>query len=444
MSKQFKNLPIALDCKYLKPWITPDAIKSRADIIAFADQRLRSGECPGAEFTGWIKPDGILASEEILRLKAAAKRLAEETDVLVVIGIGGSYLGARAAIEALADDPDKVVYAGQNISAHYITRLRKSLKGKRVAINVVSKSGTTTEPAVALRILKDLVPEDVASKHIVATTDEKKGALLSLANANGWETFVVPDDIGGRYSVLSAVGLLPIAYAGVDIDAFVKGAVDCAKLIAADPNPLHNPAYFYVLARNILLGQGYGIELMSSFEPRLHYMAEWWKQLYGESEGKDNLGMFPASVDFTTDLHSLGQYVQEGRRVIAETFLIVDEGEPSITVPKWDEDTDGMNYLAGREMSYVNSKAYEATAQAHYEGSVPNMTIHLENLDARSLGSLMYFHEIACAVSGLVLGVNPFNQPGVEAYKKHMFTLLGKPGATTEGAATPDPEYISF
>jgi len=444
MSKQFKNLPIALDCKYLKPWITPDSIKSRADIIAFADQRLRSGECPGAEFTGWIKPDEILASEEILRLKATAKRLAEETDVLVVIGIGGSYLGARAAIEALADDPDKVVYAGQNISAHYITRLRKSLKGKRVAINVVSKSGTTTEPAVALRILKDLVPEDVASKHIVATTDEKKGALLSLASANGWETFVVPDDIGGRYSVLSAVGLLPIAYAGVDIDAFAKGAVDCAKLVAADSNPLKNPAYFYVTARNLLLGQGYGIELMSSFEPRLHYMAEWWKQLYGESEGKDNLGMFPASVDFTTDLHSLGQYVQEGRRVITETFLIVDEGEPSITVPKWEEDTDGMNYLAGREMSYVNSKAYEATAQAHYEGSVPNMTIHLEKLDARSLGALMYFHEIACAVSGLVLGVNPFNQPGVEAYKKHMFTLLGKPGATTEGEATPDPEYISF
>lgn len=439
MSDQFEKMPVALDTKYLKPWVTGEAIESRMDIIKLADQRLRSGECPGADFTGWLKPGEIMAAGELARLKACAKKLADETDVLLVIGIGGSYLGARAAIEALSDDPDRVVYAGQNISAHYASRLRKQLAGKRVAINIISKSGTTTEPAVAMRVLKDL-----AGKHIIATTDEKKGALLSLAKANGWETFVVPDNIGGRYSVLSAVGLLPIAYAGVDIDMFIKGAVDCAEMVASESDPFKNPAYYYASARNILLSQGYCVELMASFEPRLHYVAEWWKQLYGESEGKENMGIFPASVDFTTDLHSLGQYVQEGRRMIAETFLIVDEGEPSVTVPEWEEDTDGMNYLAGRELSYVNAKAYEATAQAHYEGQVPNMTIHLQKLDAYSLGALMYFYEIACAVSGLVLGVNPFNQPGVEAYKKHMFSLLGKPGSNPDSANTPAAEYVSF
>lgn len=444
MSNSYQKLPIALDCRYLKPWIDPDAINSRAIKAANADSRLRSGKCPGSDFIGWIDPESIVAADELSRLKSTARRLASETDVLIVIGIGGSYLGARAVIEALAENPEKVVFAGQNLSAHYVNRLKKSLEGKKVAINVVSKSGTTTEPAVALRVLKDLVPESEAGSRIIATTDARKGALHELAKASGWEMFVVPDDIGGRYSVLSAVGLLPIAYAGIDIDHLVGGASECAKLVTGEADPMKNPAYFYAIARNILRSQGYEIELTSVFEPRLHYLAEWWKQLFGESEGKENMGMFPVSVDFTTDLHSLGQYVQEGRRIIAETFIVIDQGEVSVQVPEWKNDTDGMNYLAGKELSYVNAMAYEATAQAHYEGSVPNMTIHLQNLSARSLGALMYFYEIACAVSGLILGVNPFNQPGVEAYKKHMFSLLGKPGSESAKSKAPDPEMISF
>jgi len=418
-------------------------VAARHDKIELVDKELRSGNCPGCDFTGWVKPGEILAPEELARLRKCAERLRDETDVMLVIGIGGSYLGARAVIEALADDPEKVVYAGQNISAHYMTRLRKQLEGKRVAINVVSKSGTTTEPALAFRVMKDIVGCDVAKSCIVATTDANKGALLQLARKEGYETFVVPDDIGGRYSVLSAVGLLPIAYAGIDIDALIAGAKKCAEL-CANTDPLTNPAYFYAAARNVLYSQGFSIEMFASFEPRLHYLAEWWKQLYGESEGKENMALFPASVDFTTDLHSMGQYIQEGRRMLAETFLIVDEGEPSLTVPKWEDDSDGLNYLAGREVSYVNNKAYEATATAHRAGGVPNMTIHIQKLDAQTLGALIYFFEIACGISGLLLGVNPFNQPGVEAYKKVMFELLGKPGYEKPAGAGKEPEYIAF
>lgn len=440
---QFKNLPIALDIKYLEPEVTREMVANRAEKVALVDKEIKSQTCQGCEFTGWLKPGEILAADEMMRLRATAERLRKETDVMLVIGIGGSYLGARAVIEALADDPDKVVYAGTNISAHYMSKLKRQLQGKKVAINVVSKSGTTTEPAIAFRIMKELVGDDVAKNFIVATTDAKKGALLDLAKSEGYETFVVPDDIGGRYSVLSAVGLLPIAYAGVDIDALVNGAVKCAEL-CTEPDPLKNPAYFYAAARNILYNKGYVVDLLASFEPRLHFMAEWWKQLYGESEGKENMAPFPASVDYTTDLHSLGQYVQEGRRVIAETFLIIDGGEPSLTVPQWSDDSDGLNYLAGREVSYVNSKAYEATAQAHREGDVPNMTILLEKLDAYTLGALIYFFEIACAVSGLMLGVNPFDQPGVEAYKKHMFELLGKPGYHKSEGGEAKSDFVSF
>ncbi len=442
MTHHMEKLPIALNARYLSPSVTREMVSARQDLVALADKSLRSGTCAGCEFTGWMEPGKILSANEFARLVAAADKLRKETDVMLVIGIGGSYLGARAAIEALADDPDKVVYAGQNISAHYMKRLRASLQGKRVAINVISKSGTTTEPAIAFRLLRDLAGDNATTK-IIATTDANKGALLQLARKEGYETFVVPDDIGGRYSVLSAVGLLPIAYAGVDIDAMVSGAKMCAEL-CKNPDPLHNPAYFYATARSILRNQGTNIELLASFEPRLHYFAEWWKQLYGESEGKENVALFPASVDFTTDLHSMGQYIQEGRRMLAETFLIVNEGEPSLQIPSDSDDADGLNYLAGREVSYVNSKAYEATAKAHREGGVPNMTIEIKQLDAYSLGALIYFFEIACAISGLLLGVNPFNQPGVEAYKNHMFEMLGKPGYETAGEDTVQPDYIRF
>jgi glucose-6-phosphate isomerase len=441
----FEKLPIALDIANLSPNVTREMVTNRRKISEVADKDLRSGTCQGADYTGWLKPGEILSGDELARLKACATRLREETDVLLVIGIGGSYLGARAVIEALADDPGKVVYAGQNISAHYMKRLREQLAGKRVAINVISKSGTTTEPALAFRVMKDIVGCSDAKRCIVATTDENKGALLQLAEKEGYERFVVPDDIGGRYSVLSAVGLLPIAYAGIDIDALISGAVACADL-CANPDPDKNPAYFYAIARGILYSQGFSVELLANFEPRLHYIAEWWKQLYGESEGKENMALFPASVDFTTDLHSMGQYIQQGRRMLGETFLIIEGGEDTIPIPKLEDDSDGLNYLAEgefNEVSKVNQKAYEATAQAHREGGVPNMTVSLKQLDAYSLGALLCFFEIACAVSGLMLGVNPFDQPGVEAYKKIMFKLLGKPGFEGTGSEA-ETDYVTF
>jgi glucose-6-phosphate isomerase len=432
MSKEYGKLPLVIDAARLAPWVTNNLVESKSDLVQFADKRLRDRTCPGADFTGWLEPKSMLPAEELIRVKDSARRLREQTDTLVVIGIGGSYLGARAVIEALSDTPERVLYAGNNVSPRYLTDLHAKLLGKNVAINVVSKSGTTTEPAVAFRILKDLVPKDKASERIVATTDAQKGALREMAERTGYETFVVPDDVGGRYSVLSAVGLLPIAYAGVDVDALVAGAEDCARLCAATADPLKNPAAFYAAARNALYGQGFAVELLASFEPRLHYVAEWWKQLFGESEGKENMALFPASVDYTTDLHSLGQYVQQGRRMLFETFLIADGGEPAVTIPKWDSDSDGLNYLAERQVSEVNEAAYKATAMAHYEGSVPNLTINLREISPYSLGALIYFFEVSCAISGLMLGVNPFSQPGVEAYKKHMFSILGKPGHEQE------------
>ncbi len=323
MPENFTKLPIAINARHLRPNVTPQMVANRRCLLEAVDKQLRSGVCQGADFTGWLKPDRIVSANDLTRIKATANRLREETDVLLVIGIGGSYLGARAVVEALAGDPDRVVYAGQNISAHYMTRLKAKLKGKKIAINVISKSGTTTEPALAFRIMKDLVGDGGAKDLIIATTDANKGALLNLARKEGYETFVVPDNIGGRYSVLSAVGLLPIAYAGIDIDALLAGAKDCADL-CANTDPLTNPAYFYAAARNALYHQGFSVEMLASFEPRLHFFAEWWKQLYGESQGKENMAIFPASVDFTTDLHSMGQYIQEGRRMLAETFLIIE------------------------------------------------------------------------------------------------------------------------
>lgn len=439
MSHHFEKLPLAIDATYLEPDVTKAMIAAKQSAINTVDASLRQGKCPGSDFTGWLQPDRIVSEKELADIKAIAERVRAVDAALLVIGIGGSYLGARAVIEALSDEPDRVVYAGQNISAHYMTRLKKQLEGKQVMINVVSKSGTTTEPAIAFRVMKDL-----ANAGIVATTDPDKGALKQLADSEGYTRFVVPNDIGGRFSVLSAVGLLPIACAGVDIDALIKGATDCAALCASTTDPLENPAYFYAAARSVLYQQGFSIELLASFEPRLHYFAEWWKQLYGESEGKDHMALYPASVDFTTDLHSMGQYIQDGRRILAETFLIVDEGEPRLAVPDTGNDSDELQYLANEQVSYVNSRAYEATARAHRDGGVPNMTIHLKSLDAYSLGALIYLFEIGCAVSGLMLGVNPFNQPGVEAYKKIMFRLLGKPGHQKIESAAAEAKFVSF
>jgi glucose-6-phosphate isomerase len=430
------SVPLNLDVSYLAPEVTQDEVFAWQDLVNFCHERLHSKTGPGSDFLGWMDPEAMLPSDEVDRITETAKRLRENSDVLVVIGIGGSYLGARAVIEALGGpNKQKVIFAGQNISADYHSELLASLEGKRVAINIISKSGTTTEPAIAFRIfrsyLEDKVGKEEASKLIVATTDAKKGALRKLSQQEGYETFVVPDDVGGRYSVLSAVGLLPIAYAGIDIKAFRKGAENCAQA-CKNPDLKSNPAYYYAVVRNLLYGKGKVIDLLASFEPRLHYIAEWWKQLYGESEGKDNMGLFPASVDFTSDLHSMGQWIQQGRRNILETFVDIEGGEPELSIPEEPTNADGLNYLADRQMFEVNREAYRATALAHREGGVPNMTIRLSKLDVESLGSLLYFFEKACAMSGYLLNVNPFNQPGVEAYKSHMFALLGKPGFEEE------------
>lgn len=441
MVNPFEKLPVALDTHYLEPKVSQRMVKARGEQVKLVDKMLRESTCPGSNMIGWLDPTKIVSQSDMARMKAAVERLKSNSDVLLVIGVGGSYLGARAVIEALSDDPDKVVYAGQNISAHYLKRLRRQLKGKRVAINVISKSGTTTEPAIAFRLLKDLAGGD--AERIVATTDAKKGALVTLAKKEGFETFVVPEDVGGRFSVLSPSGLLPIGYAGLDIDSLVSGAAKCFEL-CKNPVLSENPSYYYAAARNVLYHQGFKVELLAAFEPRLHYFTEWWKQLFGESEGKDNSGMFPASVIYTTDLHSLGQYVQEGRRLIAETFLKIQQGEPSVVIPKWKSDVDELNYLAGKKMSYVNEKAYQATSRAHWEGGAPNMTILLKRLDEHSLGALIYFFEIACAISGLLIGVNPFDQPGVEAYKNGMFQLLEKPGLEKAIKARQSPKYVKF
>ena len=429
-------LPISIDAANLAPEVTPAHVSAWKDRLAWAHRTLVEGTGAGADFRGWLDPAAMVSDEEIDQIEAIAADLRANSDTLVVIGIGGSYLGARAVIEALAPaDAPPVLFAGQNLSARYHADLLASLKGKRVALNVVSKSGTTTEPAVAFRLLRAFVEEnagaEAAKDLIVATTDRHKGALRKVAGETGYRTLPIGDDVGGRYSVLSAVGLLPIAYAGIDIRALRDGAIACAQA-AAEPDPLKNPILFYAAARNQLYNQGFAIEVLVGFEPRLHYLIEWWKQLFGESEGKDHAALFPASVEFTTDLHSMGQYLQQGRRHLFETFVTLGaEGEPALPLPSGD-DADELGYLAGRPLAEINRAAYEATSLAHRDGGVPNLTIYVPVLDARALGSLLYFFERACGVSGYLLGVNPFDQPGVEAYKKNMFALLGKPGYTEE------------
>ncbi|MDB8805379.1 glucose-6-phosphate isomerase [Romboutsia sp. 1001216sp1] len=400
----------------------------------------------GNDFLGWVELPNNYDKEEFSRIKKAANKITSDSDVLLVIGIGGSYLGARAAIEMVSHSfrnnleredrkSPQIYYVGNNISSTYMMDLLDVIKDKDVSINVISKSGTTTEPAIAFRIFKDFLEKkygkEEASKRIYATTDAKKGALRQLANEEGYETFIIPDDVGGRFSVLTPVGLLPIACAGLDIDAMMKGAQDASQEFKASDLKT-NYSYQYAVVRNILHRKGKDVEMLVNYEPQLHYVAEWWKQLYGESEGKDNKGIFPASVDFSTDLHSMGQYIQEGKRILFETVLNVEKSKRNITIEEADVDLDGLNYLAGKTVDFVNKKAFEGTMLAHTDGQVPNLIINIPQLDEYNFGYLVYFFEKACALSGYLLGVNPFNQPGVEAYKKNMFALLGKPGFEKE------------
>lgn len=392
------------------------------------------------EFLGWIELPTNYDKEEFERIKKAAKKIQNDSDVLVVIGIGGSYLGARAVIDALSHTfhnqmPNRktpvIVYAGHNLSPVYMNELLEYVADKDISINVISKSGTTTEPAIAFRIFREVLETkygvEEARKRIYVTTDKKKGALKTLADNEKYEKFVIPDNVGGRFSVLTAVGLLPIAAAGIDIDKLMKGAKQ-AQDKYSDSNLKYNECYKYAVVRNLLYRSGKTIEILANYEPKLHYMTEWWKQLYGESEGKDLKGIFPAGVDLTTDLHSMGQYIQDGRRELMETVLKIGTNSQEITIQPDDQNLDGLNYLAGKTVGYVNSKAMEGTVLAHVTGNVPNIMIEMEKLDEENLGELIYFFEKACAISGTMLGVNPFNQPGVEEYKKNMFRLLEKPG----------------
>jgi glucose-6-phosphate isomerase len=418
------------------------------DAVAMAHTALHNKTGAGNEFLGWIDLPKNYHNEEFARIKLAAEKIKGDSDVLLVVGIGGSYLGARAAIEALSHTfynvlskevrkTPQVIFVGHNISSTYIKDLLDVLEGKDVSINVISKSGTTTEPAIAFRIFRDYVEKkygvEEARKRIYATTDKERGALKTLATEEGYESFVVPDDVGGRFSVLTAVGLLPIAVSGVDIDAMMQGA-EQACLDLDNPDLKTNNAYQYAAVRNVLYNKGKTIELMVNYEPALHFVAEWWKQLYGESEGKDQKGIFPASVDFSTDLHSMGQYVQDGRRDLFETILHVEKVEKEIIIEEAASDLDGLNYLAGKTMDFVNKKAFQGTMLAHTDGGVPNLIISIPALTPYHLGYMIYFLEKACAISGYLLGVNPFDQPGVEAYKKNVFALLGKPGYEAEKA----------
>ena len=409
-----------------------DKFEERA-LEAFDTLMNRDGE--GNDFLGWIDRPVDYDKDEFERIKKASQRIRENSDVLVSIGIGGSYLGIKA-VEVACDSyfnskrDTEIIYAGNQLSGEYLVELLDYLKDKDYSLNVISKSGTTTEPAIAFRIIKEALEEkygkEEAKTRIFATTDKKKGALKELANAEGYESFVVPDDIGGRFSVISAVGLLPLAVAGIDIDEFMAGFADGREKYTN--KSIENDAIKYAAVRNMLNANGKDIEILLSYEPKLSFVAEWWKQLYGESEGKDGKGLFPASVSNTTDLHSMGQLIQDGVRNVFETVIEVENTSKDITIKEDDKNLDGLNYLAGKTLSYVNKQAMEGTAMAHVEGGVPNIRIKIDEINERNLAELFYFFEIAVGVSGYMLGVNPFNQPGVEDYKKAMFKLLGKPG----------------
>ncbi|WP_308418984.1 glucose-6-phosphate isomerase [Virgibacillus oceani] len=424
-------------------------IDNLSSFVQSAHDALHNKTGAGNDFLGWINLPENYDKEEFARIKASAEKIKNDSDVLIVIGIGGSYLGARAAIEMLNHsfqnllskeqrNVPQVIFVGHHMSSTYMSELFDVLENKDVSINIISKSGTTTEPAIAFRVFRNFLEEkygkEEARKRIYATTDKEKGALKSVADEEGYETFVIPDDVGGRYSVLTAVGLLPIAVSGVSVDEMMRGAA-AAMNDFAEPALEKNAAYQYAAVRNVLYSKGKTIEMLINYEPQLQYFAEWWKQLFGESEGKDQKGIFPASANFTTDLHSLGQYIQDGRRDLFETVLRVTSSNKKMTLEEDKQNSDGLNYLAGKTIHEINDKAYQGTLLAHTDGGVPNLVVEVPALDAYTFGYLVYFFEKACAMSGYLLGVNPFDQPGVEAYKKNMFALLGKPGFEAEKEA---------
>lgn len=419
-----------------------------AEQVRVAHEQLHNGSGAGSDYLGWINLPTEYDKDEFARIKQAAQKIQGDSEVLIVIGIGGSYLGARAAIEMLSNSfynlqtkeqrkTPQVLFAGNNISSTYVKHLLQLIEGRDWSINVISKSGTTTEPAIAFRIfraeLEKKYGKEEARKRIYATTDKARGALKSLATAEGYESFIIPDDVGGRYSVLTAVGLLPIAVAGIDIDAMMQGAAD-ASVAYSNPELAENEAYQYAAIRNSLYRKGKVTEILVNYEPNLHFVSEWWKQLFGESEGKDYKGIYPASVDFSTDLHSMGQFIQQGNRNIFETVIQVNEVAEHISIEAEEGDLDGLNFLAGKTMDFVNKKAFQGTLLAHTDGQVPNLIVNLKDMSPYTFGYMVYFFEKACAVSGYLLGVNPFDQPGVEAYKTNMFALLGKPGYEKEKA----------
>ncbi len=412
------------------------------DAVKVAHHSIHEKTGAGNDFLGWVELPTEYDKEEFSRIQKCAEKIKSDSDILLVVGIGGSYLGARAAIEVLSHSfasslskeqrqSPQVIFVGNNISSTYMKDLTDLLDGKDFSINVISKSGTTTEPALAFRIFRKLLEEkygkEESRKRIYATTDKERGALKTLATEEGYESFIIPDDVGGRYSVLTAVGLLPIAVSGADIEAMMKGAAQASEDFSASELK-DNPAYQYAAVRNALYNKGKTIEILVNYEPGLQYFSEWWKQLFGESEGKDQKGIYPSSANFSTDLHSLGQYIQEGRRDLFETVLNVEKSRHELTIEKEDVDLDGLNYLAGETVDFVNKKAFEGTMLAHTDGGVPNLIVNIPELDAYTFGYLVYFFEKACAMSGYLLGVNPFDQPGVEEYKVNMFALLGKPG----------------
>ncbi len=439
---------ISLNIQKTLGFVSKETIAAFEPKVKAAQEMLEHGTGKGNDFLGWLHLPSSITKEHLDDLKATAKVLRENCEVVVVAGIGGSYLGTRAVIEALSnsftwlEDKKKnpvIIYAGHNISEDYLFELTEFLKDKKFGVINISKSGTTTETALAFRLLKkqceDQRGKEMAKKVIVAITDAKKGAARITADQEGYKSYIIPDNVGGRFSVLTPVGLLPIAIAGFDIDKLIAGAVEMEKTCGIDTPFEKNPAAIYAATRNALYESGKKIEILVNFCPKLHYVNEWWKQLYGESEGKDHKGIFPAAVDFSTDLHSMGQWIQEGERTIFETVISVDKVNHKLEVPTDEANLDGLNYLAGKRVDEVNKMAELGTQLAHVDGGVPNMRIVIPSLDEKSIGGLLYFFEIACGISGYVLGVNPFDQPGVEAYKKNMFALLNKPGFEAESKA---------
>jgi glucose-6-phosphate isomerase len=433
---------LSLDLSKVKSFLNDHEISYLQPMVTEAHNMLHNKTGAGNDYVGWVDLPVDYDKEEFARIKKAAEKIKSNSDVLIVIGIGGSYLGARAAIESLSHSfynslpkakrgTPHIFFAGNNISSTYMADLLESIDGMDVSVNVISKSGTTTEPAIAFRIFKDYLEKkygkEGAKERIFATTDKARGALKSLADTEGYETFIIPDDVGGRFTVLTPVGLLPIAVAGINIDEMMKGAAH-AREAYSNSDLESNECYKYAAARNVLYRKGKITEILVNYEPSLHYFNEWWKQLFGESEGKDQKGIFPAAVDFSTDLHSMGQYIQDGLRNIFETVVNVEKPRKEVTIEESPENIDGLNFVAGKTMDFLNKKAFQGTVLAHNDGGVPNIIVNVPELNAYNLGYTMYFFEKACGISGYLNGVNPFDQPGVEAYKKNMFALLGKPG----------------